>query len=102
MTKSETSLTKKITDNLMKFLVGLLLTICTWLGSSVIDHEKRVTTIEASKYTREDALRDRLRGREWLTSALQKIQIAITRLRIQVSALEANLTRGRHFRERPK
>ena len=61
-------------DVAVKIAMPILLGISSWTGTTLLDHENRLTTIEASRYTSSDGEEDRAALAEALTDLKLTVQ----------------------------
>ncbi len=76
-----------IVGSVLFIMLGGTVTAATWVGSSIIDHEKRVSIIEANKFTANDAANLYDKQQIAVKEALKDLQIEIKELRKSISEI---------------
>lgn len=77
----------KAVDVAVKIAMPILLGVTAWTATSLLDHDKRLNVIEATRYTQRQAAEDRAsdrlvsdKERQEITRALSEIKILLARL----------------------
>lgn len=69
-------------DLLVRATWPILLGVTAWAGAKLLDHDNRLTTIEASRYTQAEAKADRRAAnaeRRAIAASLTKIEVSVAR-----------------------
>jgi hypothetical protein len=84
----------KALDVAVKIAMPILLGVAAWTATTVLDHDKRLNVIEATRYTQEHAaadLRERDKERASIVAALAEIKVLLARLEEGDKATAARL-----------
>lgn len=93
----------KALDVAVKVSMPILLGISAWTATTLLDHDKRLEVIEATRYTREDAERERDQIRDALgdirvllaqkASSDRALQEDVAEIKQALKSLEARLSK---------
>jgi len=89
LTDSNANQISALYDLAMRVAFPILLGVCGWTFSTLWDHGNRITRIEASRYSREDAKADR----DGLTNMLAALQVDLAVCRGSQEATAQRLSR---------
>lgn len=84
----------KAMDVAMKVAMPILLGISAWTATTLLDHDKRLNVIEATRYTQQQASLDRAMDRSNAEKERQAITRALSEIKILLARLEEKIKPG--------